>query len=51
MTGSGEQVCPQGWPGGFSGESGDELVDSIEFCHNLGSDDELTFHSMQSTHR
>ena len=23
-------------------------VDSIEFCHNLGSD-ELTFHSMQST--
>jgi hypothetical protein len=51
MTGSGEQVCPQGWPGGFSGESADELIDSIEFCHNLGSDDELTFHSMQSTHR
>jgi hypothetical protein len=44
----GEQVCPLGWPGGFSGESGDELVDSIEFCHNLGSD-ELMFHSMQST--
>jgi len=37
----GEQVCPQGWPGRFSGESGDELVGLVELCHNLGSDELL----------
>jgi hypothetical protein len=35
----GEQVCAQGWPGGFSGEPRNVVVDSIEFCHNLGSDE------------
>ena len=35
----GEQVCPQGRPSGFVGESGHELVGSVERLHNLGSDE------------
>ena len=34
----GEQVCPQGWPGGFSGEPGDVLVGLVELCDGLGSE-------------
>jgi hypothetical protein len=30
-----EEVCPQGWPGGFVGESGDVLVDLVELCDGL----------------
>jgi hypothetical protein len=33
-----EQVCPQGRPGGFSGESGDVLIGLVELCDDLGSD-------------
>ena len=35
--GEGEQVGSQGWPGGFSGESGDVLVGLVELCDGLGS--------------
>ena len=35
----GEQVGSQGWPGGFSGESGDVLVGLVELCDGLGSDE------------
>jgi hypothetical protein len=31
-----EQVCPQGRPGGFSGESGDVLIGLVELCDGLG---------------
>jgi hypothetical protein len=34
-----EQVCPQGRPGGFSGESGDVPVGLVELRHGLGSDE------------
>jgi hypothetical protein len=33
-----ERVCPQGRPGGFSGESGDVLVGYVKLCDGLGSD-------------
>ena len=33
-----EQVCAQGRPGGFSGESGDVLIGLVELCDGLGSD-------------
>ena len=29
----------EGWPGGFTGESGDVLVDSVELCNGPGSDE------------
>ena len=35
----GEQVGPQGWPGGFSGESGDVLVGLVELRDGLGSEE------------
>ena len=35
----GEQVGSQGWPGGFSGESGDVLVGLVELCDGLGSEE------------
>ena len=35
----GEQVGSQGWPGGFSGESGEVLVGLVELCDGLGSDE------------
>ena len=35
----GEQVGPQGRPGGFGGESGDVLVGLVELCDRLGSDE------------
>ena len=35
----GEQVGPQGRPGGFSGESGEVLVGLVELCDGLGSDE------------
>ena len=41
LTGFGrdvEQVCPQGRPGGFIGESGDVLVGVVELCDGLWSD-------------
>ena len=31
----GEQVCPQGWPSGFNGESGDVPVGLVELCDGL----------------
>jgi hypothetical protein len=34
----GEQVCPEGRPGGFSGESGNVLVGLVKLCDGLGSD-------------
>jgi hypothetical protein len=34
-----EQVCPQGRPGGFGGESGEVLVGLVELCDNLGSEE------------
>src|SRR5688572_19723115 len=34
-----EQVGPQGWPGGFGGESGDVLVGLVELCDGLGSEE------------
>jgi hypothetical protein len=37
--GEGEQVGPQGRPGGFSGESGDVVVGLVEFRDGLGSDE------------
>jgi len=42
FTGSdreGEQVGPQGWPGGFGGEPGDVLVGLVELCDALGSEE------------
>src|SRR4029450_10200069 len=42
LTGFGrqrEQAGSQGWPGGFSGESGDVLVGLVELCNGLGSDE------------
>ena len=33
-----DQVCPQGRPGGFSGESGDVLIGLVELCEGLRSD-------------
>jgi hypothetical protein len=30
-----EEVCPQGWPGGFGGESREVLVDWVELCDGL----------------
>jgi hypothetical protein len=30
-----EEVCPQGWPGRFGGESGEVLVDLVELCDGL----------------
>jgi hypothetical protein len=44
LTGFGrevEQVCPQGRPGGFSGESGELLIGLVELCDGLGSDELL----------
>ena len=35
----GEQVGSQGWPGGFSSESGEVLVGLVELCDGLGSDE------------
>jgi hypothetical protein len=35
----GEQVGSQGWPGGFSGESGNVVVGLVELCDNLGSNE------------
>ena len=32
----GDQVGSQGWPAGFSGESGDVVVGLVEFCDGLG---------------
>jgi hypothetical protein len=29
--GEGDQVSPQGWPGGFVGEAGHVLVDAVKF--------------------
>jgi hypothetical protein len=37
--GEGEQVAPQGWPGGFGGESGDVVVGLVELCDGLGSEE------------
>ena len=34
-----EEVGSQGWPGGFSGESGDVVVGLVELCDGLGSED------------
>jgi hypothetical protein len=34
-----EQVGSQGGPGGFVGESGEVLVDSVELCDGLGSEE------------
>jgi hypothetical protein len=33
----GEQMGPQGWPGGFSSESGEVAVGLVELCDGLGS--------------
>jgi hypothetical protein len=33
----GEQVGSQGWPGGFSGESGDVVVGLVELCNGWWS--------------
>ena len=35
----GDQVGSQGWPAGFSGESGNVLVDLVQLCHGLGSEE------------
>jgi hypothetical protein len=35
----GEQVGSEGWPGGFSGQSRDVLVGSVELRHSLGSNE------------
>jgi hypothetical protein len=35
----GEQVGAEGWPGGFSGESGDVLVGLVELCDGPGSEE------------
>jgi hypothetical protein len=35
----GEQMSSEGWPCGFGGESGDVVVDSVELCDGLGSDE------------
>jgi hypothetical protein len=32
-----EQMCPQSWPGGFGGESGDVVVGLVELCDGLWS--------------
>ena len=37
--GEGEQVGSEGWPVGFSGESGEVLVGSVELCDGLGSEE------------
>jgi len=37
--GEGEQVGPERWPSGFSGESGDVLVGLVELCDGLGSEE------------
>ena len=34
-----EQVCPQRWPGRFTGQSGDVRVGLVELCHGLGSEE------------
>jgi hypothetical protein len=34
----GEQMCPQGRPSGFSGESGNVLIGLVDLCDALGSD-------------
>ena len=34
-----EQVCPQGWPGGFIGESGNVLVGVVKLCEGPWSDE------------
>ncbi len=34
-----EQVCPQGRPSGFSGESGNVLVGLVELCDGPGSEE------------
>jgi len=34
-----EQVCPQGRPGGFRGESGEVLIGLVELCDNLRSEE------------
>jgi hypothetical protein len=34
-----EQVGSEGWPGGFSGESGEVLVGLVELCDGLGSNE------------
>src|SRR5215213_8748979 len=36
-----EQVCSQGRPGGFSGESGDVVIGLVELCDGLGSEELL----------
>src|SRR4029453_15048606 len=35
----GEQVCPQGRPGGFSGESREVQIGMVKLRHGLGSDE------------
>ena len=35
----GQQMASQGWPGGFSGESGNVLVGLVELRHGLGSEE------------
>jgi hypothetical protein len=35
----GEQVCPEGRPGGFGGESGQVLIGLVELCGGLGSEE------------
>ena len=34
-----EQAGSEGWPGWFSGESGDVVVGLVELCHGLGSEE------------
>src|SRR5215217_4315217 len=40
----GEQVGPEGWPGGFSGESGNVVVGLVELCDGLGSEEPFGCH-------
>ena len=35
----GDQVGSQGWPAGFSGESGNVVVGLVEFCDGVGSEE------------
>jgi len=37
--GEGEQVGSQGWPRGFSGESGNVVVSPVELCNGVGSEE------------
>jgi hypothetical protein len=50
----GEQMGPEGWPGGFSGESGDVLVGLVELCDGLGSEERRSSggrHGSATAHR